>query len=77
MEESHSSPEWGIGMSEVLLGHSYYLRFDPKLWSAMQPYPPLGTLYAASMPARAWLPGGGVRRHAGAVRGRLGQGAGA
>lgn len=35
-------------MSEVLLGHSYYLRFDPKLWSAMQPYPPLGTLYAAS-----------------------------
>lgn len=35
-------------MSEVLLGQSYYLRFDPKLWEAMQPYPPLGTLYAAS-----------------------------
>ncbi len=35
-------------MSEVLLGQSYYLRFDPKLWQAMQPYPPLGTLYAAS-----------------------------
>ena len=35
-------------MSEVLLGQSYYLRFDPKLWDAMQPYPPLGTLYAAS-----------------------------
>src|SRR5512141_2044700 len=35
-------------MSEVLLGQSYYLRFDPKLWAAMQPYPPLGTLYAAS-----------------------------
>jgi radical SAM superfamily enzyme YgiQ (UPF0313 family) len=35
-------------MTEVLLGHSYYLRFDPKLWAAMQPYPPLGTLYAAS-----------------------------
>ena len=33
----------------VLLGHSYFLRFDPKLWRAMQPYPPLGTLYAASM----------------------------
>ena len=32
----------------VLLGQSYYLRFDPKLWRAMQPYPPLGTLYAAS-----------------------------
>lgn len=33
---------------EVLLGQSYYLRFDPKLYAAMQPYPPLGTLYAAS-----------------------------
>jgi anaerobic magnesium-protoporphyrin IX monomethyl ester cyclase len=33
----------------VLLGQSYYLRFDPKLWAAMQPYPPLGTLYAASL----------------------------
>ena len=35
-------------MSEILFGQSYYLRFDPKLWQAMQPYPPLGTLYAAS-----------------------------
>ena len=35
-------------MSEILLGQSYYLQFDPKLWQAMQPYPPLGTLYAAS-----------------------------
>jgi anaerobic magnesium-protoporphyrin IX monomethyl ester cyclase len=34
-------------MTDLLLGHSYFLRFDPKLWSAMQPYPPLGTLYAA------------------------------
>ena len=34
-------------MAQVLLGQSYYLRFDPKLWDAMQPYPPLGTLYAA------------------------------
>ena len=32
----------------ILFGQSYYLRFDPKLWQAMQPYPPLGTLYAAS-----------------------------
>lgn len=37
-------------MTEILFGQSYYLRFDPKLWEAMQPYPPLGTLYAA-----AWL----------------------
>jgi radical SAM superfamily enzyme YgiQ (UPF0313 family) len=35
-------------MAEILLGQSYFLRFDPKLWEAMQPYPPLGTLYAAS-----------------------------
>lgn len=35
-------------MTPILLGQSYFLRFDPKLWQAMQPYPPLGTLYAAS-----------------------------
>ncbi|HLE27734.1 MAG TPA: radical SAM protein [Anaerolineales bacterium] len=35
-------------MTDLLLGQSYYLRFDPKLYEAMQPYPPLGTLYAAS-----------------------------
>ncbi|MBI3914971.1 MAG: B12-binding domain-containing radical SAM protein [Chloroflexi bacterium] len=35
-------------MSSILFGQSYYLRFDPKLFAAMQPYPPLGTLYAAS-----------------------------
>jgi anaerobic magnesium-protoporphyrin IX monomethyl ester cyclase len=34
-------------LSRVLLGQSYFLRFDPKLWQTMQPYPPLGTLYAA------------------------------
>ena len=35
-------------MTQILFGQSYFLRFDPKLWAAMQPYPPLGTLYAAS-----------------------------
>src|SRR5688572_26126527 len=35
-------------MTDILFGQSYYLRFDPKLYEAMQPYPPLGTLYAAS-----------------------------
>ncbi len=35
-------------MTDILFGQSYYLRFDPKLWDAMQPYPPLGSLYAAS-----------------------------
>jgi radical SAM superfamily enzyme YgiQ (UPF0313 family) len=35
-------------VADVLLGQAYYLRFDPKLWEAQQPYAPLGTLYAAS-----------------------------
>jgi anaerobic magnesium-protoporphyrin IX monomethyl ester cyclase len=35
-------------VKDILFGQSYFLRFDPKLWAAMQPYPPLGTLYAAS-----------------------------
>src|SRR3989304_7098459 len=39
-------------MTDILFGQSYYLRFDPKLWAAMQPYPPLGTLYAASYARR-------------------------
>lgn len=33
---------------KLLFAQSYYLKFDPKLYDAMQPYPPLGTLYAAS-----------------------------
>src|SRR6202171_5322535 len=36
-------------MLDILFGQSYYLRFDPKLYASMQPYPPLGTLYAASL----------------------------
>jgi anaerobic magnesium-protoporphyrin IX monomethyl ester cyclase len=35
-------------VADVLLGQGYYLRFDPKLLDAAQPYPPLGTLYAAA-----------------------------
>ncbi len=35
-------------MNKILFGQSYFLRFDAKLWEAMQPYPPLGTMYAAS-----------------------------
>ena len=35
-------------MVEVLLTHSYFLHFDPKEYRAMMPYPPLGTMYAAS-----------------------------
>lgn len=36
-------------MADVLLTHSYFLRFDKKEFRAMMPYPPLGTLYAASV----------------------------
>lgn len=36
-------------MVDLLLGQSYFLRFDTKLWRSMQPYPPLGTLYAAAI----------------------------
>src|SRR6187399_1109812 len=32
----------------VLFTHSYFLRFDEKQWKLMQPYAPLGTIYAAS-----------------------------
>lgn len=33
---------------DVLIGQAYFLRFDPKLWAARQPYAPLGALYAAA-----------------------------
>jgi anaerobic magnesium-protoporphyrin IX monomethyl ester cyclase len=33
---------------DVLLTHSYHLPYDSKQMRKMQPYPPLGTLYAAS-----------------------------
>ncbi len=35
-------------MTDVLFGQSYFLRFDPKLWQGMKPYPPLGSLLAAA-----------------------------
>lgn len=35
-------------MTDVLLTHSYHLLYDPKQVRKMQPYAPLGTLYAAS-----------------------------
>src|ERR1700758_3491899 len=36
-------------MADVLLTHSYHLYYDRKQLRKMQPYPPLGTLYAASV----------------------------
>ena len=40
-------------MAEILFTHSYFLRFDPKEFRAMTPYPPLGTLYAAAVAREA------------------------
>ncbi len=36
-------------MYKILFTHSYFLRFDAKQWTTGQPYPPLGTLYAAAV----------------------------
>jgi anaerobic magnesium-protoporphyrin IX monomethyl ester cyclase len=36
-------------MADVLLTHSYHLYYDRKQMRKMQPYPPLGTLYAAAL----------------------------
>lgn len=36
-------------MTDILLTHSYHLYFDRKQTRKMQPYPPLGTLYAAAL----------------------------
>src|ERR1700749_1317356 len=38
-----------MDMKKILFTHSYFLRFDPKQWQTGQPYPPLGTLYAAAL----------------------------
>jgi anaerobic magnesium-protoporphyrin IX monomethyl ester cyclase len=46
-----SAPSTGFAAAssvDVLFGQAYFLRFDPKLWEARQPYAPLGALYAAA-----------------------------
>ena len=35
-------------MTDILLTHSYFLKFDPKELRAAMPYPPLGTITAAA-----------------------------
>ena len=35
-------------MSNVLFSHSYFYKMDSKQWETGMPYPPLGTIYAAS-----------------------------
>jgi radical SAM superfamily enzyme YgiQ (UPF0313 family) len=36
-------------MKRILITHSYFIHFDPKQENLGQPYPPLGTLYAAAV----------------------------
>ena len=36
-------------MKKILFTHSYFYKFDTKQWNTKQPYPPLGTIYAASV----------------------------
>ncbi|MBK7632448.1 MAG: B12-binding domain-containing radical SAM protein [Ignavibacteriales bacterium] len=36
-------------MKKVLFTHSYFYKFDEKQWNTHQPYPPLGTIYAAAV----------------------------
>jgi len=45
-----AQPSVGVAhtSTDVLFGQAYFLRFDPKLWEARQPYAPLGALYAAA-----------------------------
>jgi len=60
----------------ILLGHSYFLRYDAKQWHRARPYPPLGTLsVAATLRARGHDPAffdamlaGGVEEFAAALR---------
>ena len=35
--------------NRVLFTHSYFYRLDSKQWAAKKPYPPLGTIQAASL----------------------------
>jgi anaerobic magnesium-protoporphyrin IX monomethyl ester cyclase len=42
-------------VTDVLLTHSYHLHYDRKQTRKMQPYPPLGTLYAAALLRSAGL----------------------
>jgi anaerobic magnesium-protoporphyrin IX monomethyl ester cyclase len=40
-------------MLSILVGHSYFLRFDQKQWERAKPYPPLATLQVATTLRRA------------------------
>jgi radical SAM superfamily enzyme YgiQ (UPF0313 family) len=42
-------PRNQAGQLRILFGQGYHLQRDPKLYRSMQPFPPLGTLYAAGV----------------------------
>ncbi|HKB10827.1 MAG TPA: glycosyltransferase [Vicinamibacterales bacterium] len=48
LERASRLVETAVNRTDVLFGQAYFLRFDPKLWEAQQPYAPLGALYAAA-----------------------------
>jgi anaerobic magnesium-protoporphyrin IX monomethyl ester cyclase len=50
---STASDRCGAAAVDVLLTHSYHLPYDRKQSRKMEPYPPLGTLYAAGL-LRSW-----------------------
>ena len=50
-----SSNREATDVTDVLLTHSYHLYYDRKQTRKMQPYPPLGTLYAAGLLRNAGL----------------------
>jgi len=43
----------GVDRSRLLVASAFFYRFDEKQWRAGQPYPPLGTLYAAAVARQA------------------------
>lgn len=47
MEAEYSDPV--SCFMKILFSHSYFLRFDPKQVKRSEPYPPLGTIYAAAL----------------------------
>ncbi len=46
---SSTTSNYRKNMPDILFSHSYYYRLDPKQWKNKTPFPPLGTLYAASV----------------------------
>ena len=51
-------------MLKIQVGHSYFLRFDPKQWERAKPYPPLATLQVAALLRAGGARGRAVRRDA-------------